>query len=83
MCLFVVGDVLGSVVDLTATEELLSVGVGVEDNTESSSHIDGLSVGVEVNVLTRVSAPVTVHVLKSILLIGRGGVDGRVYMIKR
>ena len=45
------GVVLGGIVDLATTEELLGVGGLIEDNTESSSHVDSLSVGVVVNVL--------------------------------
>lgn len=78
MGLLVVGNVLGSVVDLAATEELLGVGVGVQDDSEGSSHVDGMAMVVEVDVLARVSASVTVHVLKGVLLIGGRGVVGRV-----
>ena len=71
----VIGDVLGSVVDFTATEELLGVRLAVEDNTESSGHVDGLTVGVPVAVLLGVGASVTIDVLELVLSRGLVVVD--------
>ena len=47
----VIGDVLGSVVNLAASEEFLGVGRDVEDDTQGSSHVDSLALVVPVNVL--------------------------------
>ena len=60
----VIGDILGSVSDLTTTEELLGVGLTVEDDTEGGSHVDSLSSAVEVDILLGVGASVAVDVLK-------------------
>ena len=67
----VIGDILGSVVDLTTTEELLLLGRAsvIQDNTESSSHVDDLALTVEMAVLTGVSATVAKDVVKSVSLI--------------
>ena len=56
--------VLGRVLDLTATEELLGVGGNLKDHTESSSHVDGIALVVEVDVLLGVGAAVAVHILE-------------------
>ena len=56
--------VLGRVLDLTATEELLGVGGNLKDHAESSSHVDGVALVVEVDVLLRVGAAVAVHILE-------------------
>lgn len=65
--ILVVGDVLGSVFDLTATEEFLGVGLRVKNDTESSGHVDSLAVLVPVDVLLGVSASVTINVLEVVL----------------
>jgi hypothetical protein len=79
--LHVIGDILGSVFDLTATEELLGVRSTVEDDTEGSSHVDSLSSTVEVDVLLGVGASVSVDVLKCVGLIRLVCVD-RVVVIR-
>lgn len=76
MTVLVVSNFLGGVVDFTTTEELLGVAGGVKDDTEGSSHVSGLLVGVPVGVLTGVSASVTVDVLELVGLVGLGVVDG-------
>jgi len=63
----VIGDVLGRVLDLTATEELLLVGGDVEDDTEGGSHVDSLVLAVPVHVLLRVSAAVAIDVFEVVL----------------
>ena len=60
----VIGDILGSVSDFTATKELLGVGSTVKDDTEGSSHVNSLSLAVEVDVLLGVGASVAVNILK-------------------
>ena len=60
----VIGDVLGSAIDLTTTEEFLGVAVSVENDTESGGHVDSLASTVEVDVLLGVSASVTIDVLE-------------------
>jgi len=72
----IVGDLLGGVFDLTATEELLGVSLRVKDNTEGSCHVDRSIVTVEENVLSAISASVAVNVLKSVRAVGLGVVDG-------
>jgi hypothetical protein len=64
--LLVIGNILGSVSDLTATEELLGVRSTVKDDTEGSSHVHSLSCAVEVDVLLGVGASVAVNVLKCV-----------------
>jgi len=63
----IVGDVLGRGIDLTTTEELLGVGLGVQDDTEGGGHVDGAASGVPVDVLTGVSASVAIDVLEVVL----------------
>jgi len=65
----VVGNVLGGVVDLATTEECLGVGCSVENDTEGGSHVDGLTLGVPVDVLSGVGASVTIDVLESVGLL--------------
>jgi len=74
--ILVIASLLGTVLNLTTTEELLGVGVVVKDDTEGSSHVDGLTVHVDEAVLARVGASVTVDVLKSVSLIRLVVVDG-------
>ena len=62
----VIGDILGSVSDFTPTEKLLGIGSTVKDDTEGSSHVNSLSLAVEVDVLLGVCASVSVDVLKLI-----------------
>jgi len=50
--ILIIGYVLGSVVYLATSEELLSVGGVVEDHTEGSSHVDSLAVRVVEDVLS-------------------------------
>ena len=64
MVILIIGNILGSVLNFTTTEESLSVGCSVKDNTESSGHVDGLSTGIEVDVLLGVSASVTIDILE-------------------
>lgn len=63
----VVGNIFGRVIDLTTTEELLGVGGDVENDTESSSHVDGLAIAVPVDVLLAVGATIAVDVFEVIL----------------
>lgn len=77
----VLSDVLGGVSDLTTTEEFLGVGAVVQDDTESSGHVDSVVLGVEVDVLLRVSATVAVDVLKFVGLSGLRVVD-RVVVVR-
>lgn len=58
-----------TVFNFTSTEEFLGVTLGVEDDTESSGHVDNVSCSVEVNVLARVSTSVSVNVLEGVRLI--------------
>ena len=73
--LHVIGNVLGSGLDLTATEEFLGVGCWVKNDTEGSSHVDSLVIAVEVDVLLAVSATVAVDVLEIVLSSGLVVVD--------
>ena len=73
--LHVIGNVLGSAVDLTTTEEFLGVGCWVKNDTKSSSHVDCLSTAVEVDVLLAVGATVAVDVLELVLSGGLVVVD--------
>lgn len=66
----VLSNVLGGAIDLAATEEFLGVVGVVKDDTESSSHVDGVALSVEVDVLLGVSATVAVDVLESVGLVG-------------
>ena len=76
MVILIIGNILGSVLNFTTTEESLSVGCSVKDNTESSGHVDGLSTGIEVDVLLGVSASVTIDVFEIVLSCRRISVDG-------
>jgi len=62
------------IVDLPATEELLGVGLMVEDHTKACSHVDSLLFAVEEDILSAVLAPVTIHVLKLVAAVGLRGV---------
>ena len=68
--ILVISDVLDVILDLTASEELLSIRSVVQDNTESSGHVDSLVLAVEVDVLLGVGATVAVDVLKFVGLVG-------------
>lgn len=46
------GNVLGSAVDFTTSEELLGVAFWVKSDSKSSSEVDSMSVSVEVEVLS-------------------------------
>jgi len=59
-----------AVIGFTTTEEFLSVGSSVEDDSEGGSHVGDLAVFVEVDVLARVLGSVSVAVLKSVGLVG-------------
>ena len=63
---FIIGNILGGVVDLTTSEELLGVGTGIKDDTKGGSYVDGLASRVKVNVLSRVCASVSIDIFKSI-----------------
>jgi len=76
MTIFIVTSLLGLVGNFTTTEEFLGVGVVVKDDTKSSSHVNDLTVLVDEAVLARVSASVTVDVVKSVSLIRLIIVDG-------
>jgi len=76
MSIIVVSLLLGLVFDFTTTEEFLGVSVVVKDNTKSSSHIADLAVGVKEDVLSCVSASVSVNVVQSVSDIGLIVVDG-------
>ena len=60
----VICDVLGGVFNFTTTEELLGVGLLIKNDTEGSSHVDSLSFRVIVDVLSGISASVTIDVLE-------------------
>jgi len=60
----VICDVFGSVFNFTTTEELLGVGLLIKNDTEGSSHVDSLSFRVIVDVLSGISASVTIDVLE-------------------
>lgn len=77
--MFIVGNILSSVVDETTTEELLGVGAVIEDDTEGGGHVDGLAGGVEVDVLSGVSASVTVHIVQVVSDIWLRWIDWGVY----
>lgn len=66
---------LGFLLDFATTEELLGVFLHVENNTESSSHVDSLALFVEVTVLLGVGASVSVDVLEGVLLVWASRVD--------
>jgi hypothetical protein len=70
VCISVVGNVLGSVSDLATSEELLGVGGLVKDDSKGSGHVDGIAILVEEDVLSAVSASVSVDVLEVVLDIG-------------
>mmetsp|Transcript_22822 Transcript_22822/g.16141 ORF Transcript_22822/g.16141 Transcript_22822/m.16141 type:complete len:251 (+) Transcript_22822:1353-2105(+) len=74
--IFVVSLLLGLVLNFTTAEEALGVSVVIEDNTESSGHIADLAVGVEEDVLSSVSASVSVNVVQSVSDIGLIVVNG-------
>jgi len=74
--IFIVTSLLGLVLNLSTTKEFLGVLIMVKDNTKSGSHVDNLTVLVEEDVLARVSASVTINVLKSVSLIRLVVVDG-------
>jgi len=69
---FVVSNVLSSVVNFTTTEELLLRGLAfvVKNHAKSGSHVDSLSLAVKFNVLTRICRAVTEDVIKSVGLLG-------------
>lgn len=69
VCVVVVGDVLGFVVDEASSEELLGVGVGVVDDAESGTLPDVVAVGGQVEVVPGVVCFVPVHVVHPVLLI--------------
>ncbi len=71
----IVGDVLGSGLNLATTEEFLRVRVLVKDNTESGSHVDSVALTIPVCVLLGVGATVTIDVLESVGLVGLLVVD--------
>lgn len=60
----VLSDILGGVLDLATSEELLGVAVLVENDTKGGSHVDGLTLAVPVDVLLGVGASVAVNVLE-------------------
>lgn len=64
MVVHVISDILSRAVNFTTTKEFLGVGLGVKNDTEGSGHVNGLSTGVEVDVLLGVSASVTIDVLE-------------------
>ena len=72
----VVCDVFRRVFDLTTAEELLGVAGGVENDTESGSHVDSLALAVPVDVLLAVGATIAVDVLEFVLGGGLVVVDG-------
>jgi len=74
--ILIVSSLLGLVLDLTTTEELLGVRVVVKDDTESGGHVDDLTVLVDEAVLARISASVTIDVVKSVSLVRLLLVDG-------
>lgn len=70
------GSLLGLVLGHAAAEEFLGVGALVKDNAKGSGHVDGLSIGVEENVLTAIGATVTVNVFEVVALRGLLAVHG-------
>ena len=76
MSVLIVCDIFGSVINLTTTEEFLSVRASVKNDTKGGSHVDGLAVLVPVDVLFGISASVAVDVLKSVGDVGFSVVNG-------
>jgi len=63
---------------LATAEVLLGLGAIIQDNTESSCHINGLTIRIEVNVLSGIFTSVTVDPLESEVAVGRRRIRGRV-----
>lgn len=74
--ILIIASLLGAVLNLTTTEELLGVGVVVKDDTKSSGHVNDLTILVNETVLARVRASVTVDVVKGVSLVRLFIVDG-------
>jgi hypothetical protein len=64
VALGVIAHVLGLACDLAATEEGLGVAVLVKDHTKSRGHVHSIALLIEVDILSRVLASVTVDILK-------------------
>jgi len=60
----IIGNLFGCVVNFAASEESLAVGFLIKNDTETSSHVNNLSIRVEVNILSAILAPVSINVLK-------------------
>jgi len=63
---------------LASAEVLLGLGSVIQDNTESSCHINGFTIRIEVNVLSGIFTSVTVDPLESEVAVGRRRIRGRV-----
>lgn len=74
--ILIVSSLLGLVLNLTTTEELLGVGVVVKNDTEGGGHVDDLTVLVDEAVLARISTSVTVNVVECVSGIRLIIVDG-------
>ena len=59
-----------------ATKELLSVVLSVEDHTHCGGHVDDLSAGIELDVLSSVGTPVAIDVFQGEFNVWFGWVEG-------
>ena len=63
---------------MATAEVLLGLGAVIQNNAESSCHINGFTIRVEVNILSGIFASVTVDPLESEVAVGRRRIRGRV-----
>jgi hypothetical protein len=63
---------------LATAEELLGLGAVIQDNTESSCHINGFTIRIDVNILSGIFTSVTVDPLESEVAVGRRRIRRRV-----
>lgn len=63
---------------MATAEVLLGLSTVIQDNTESSCHINGFTIRIEIDILSGIFTSVTVDPLESEVAIGRGRIRGRV-----
>jgi len=57
------------IIDFSCTKELLSVWILIKDNAKTCCHVHNLSASVVIDVLARILATITIHILKFISFI--------------
>lgn len=69
MSVGVSGNLFRCIIDFSCTKELLSVWILIKDNTKTCCHVHNLSTSVVIDVLARILATITIHILKFISFI--------------